>query len=549
MSKTHSVEFKLFAPYNEKASLVGCFSNWEEIPMKKDDRGYFRTQVDLEDGTYEYKFCVQSLSWFFEEKDRWVTVTDPYATDINDSNDNSIVNIKEGNAIGDTYVWQDDDTPLPANEELVIYELFVAGFEEKRGKLEGTFQDVIDKLDYLQDLGINAIELLPMQEYPGDFHQGYNPRHYFAVETSYGHSEDLKRLIDNCHKRGIRFIMDGIFNHSDTECPLTHIDHDYWYHHDPQHEPENTWGPEFNYEHYDEKLDIKPAWEYIGNVIEFWIKEFHIDGIRFDAVRQIDNFDFLYWVTQRTREIASMKPFFNMAEYIPESADVAGFEGPMDACWHESFRQVVIAHVCGDRFDLENLKDVIDGRRQGYEGTTSVINYISTHDGGHIMAALGERKIFEEPAFRRAKLGAVILMTALGVPLMWMGSELGEYSNYHDKPMDWTFLKNDLNCNLLDYYKGLIHLRKTNPALRTDNLDFFYEDPEAKVLAYTRWNDEGDRVVVVANFSDQFLGEYHVPHFPTSGTWHEWTLDYHVEVHDNQLVFDLGPWEAQIFLG
>lgn len=549
MSKTHSVEFKLFAPYNEKASLVGCFSDWEEIPMKKDDRGYFRTQVDLKDGTYEYKFCVESLSWFFEEKDRWVTVADPYATDINDSNDNSIINIKDGDAIADTYVWQDHDTPLPPNEELVIYELFVAGFDATKGKLEGTFQDVIDKLDYLQDLGINAIELLPMQEYPGDFHRGYNPRHYFAVETSYGYSEDLKRLIDNCHQRGIRFIMDGIFNHSDTECPLTQIDHDYWYHHEPQNEPENTWGPEFNYEHYDDNLDIKPAWDFVGKVVEYWIKEFRIDGIRFDAVRQINNFDFLHWITQRTREIASMKPFFNMAEYIPESADVTGFKGPMDACWHESFRQTIIAHVCGDRFDLEDLKDVIDCRRQGYEGTTTVVNYISTHDGGHIMAALGDRQIFEEEAFKRAKLGAVLLMTALGIPLIWMGSEIGEYSNYQDNPIDWTFLENDLNQNLLGYYKGLIHLRKTNPALRTNNLDFFYEDPEAKVVAFTRWNDEGDRAIVVANFSDQFLGDYNVPNFPTSGTWHEWTLDYQVEVHDNQLVFDLGPWEAQIFLG
>ncbi len=545
---TNAIEFALFAPYNEKASLVGCFSDWQEIEMEKDDRGYFRTKVDLEDGTYQYKFQVQSLSWFFDEKDRWVTVADPCSTDIDDASQNSIIRIKDGSPIVDTYVWQHDETSLPVNEELIIYELFVAGFQPKNGKLEGDFQGVIEKLDYLQDLGINAIELLPMQEYPGDFHQGYNPRYYFAVESSYGSSEDLKRLIDEGHKRGIRFIMDGIFNHSDAECPLTQIDHDYWYHHEPQHDPETTWGPEFNYEHYDENLDLKPAWGFVGKVVQYWIQEFHIDGIRFDATRQIDNYDFLHWITQKTREFASMKPFFNMSEHIPESADITGYQGPMDASWHESFRQTLIANVCGDRFDLEDLKDAIDGRRKGYEGTTSVINYLSSHDGGHIMGALGDREIFEENAFKRAKLGAVILMTALGIPLIWMGSEIGEYSNYQDTPIDWEFLDNEFNQNLLGYYKGLIHLRKTNATLHTDNLDFLFEDTEAKLLSYYRWNDEGDRLLVVANFSDNFLGEYTIPDIPVDGTWHEWTLDYQIEVRDRQLTLDIGPWEAQVFL-
>jgi 1,4-alpha-glucan branching enzyme len=546
---TSAIEFKLFAPYNRKASLIGCFSDWQEIPMEKDDSGYFRTKIELDDGIYQYKFRIQSLSWFFEDKHHWVEVVDPCVTNIDDETQNGIIQIAKGKPFVDTYTWKHDDTPLPSNEQLVIYELFVAGFDSRHGDLKGEFQDVIDKLDYLSDLGVNAIELLPMQEYPGDFHQGYNTRYYFATESSYGSSTDLKQLIDECHGRGIRFIMDGIFNHSDPECPLTQIDHDYWYHHEPQHDPSNTWGPEFNYEHYDENLDIKPAWDFIGKVVKYWVEEYHIDGIRFDATRQIDNYDFLHWIAHQARETAAMKPFFNVAEHIPEAPDITGFKGPMDACWHESFLQTAIAHICGDRFNPDDLKEVIDCRRQGFEGTTSVINYLSTHDRGHVMAALGDRKIFGEDAFKRAKLGAVLLMTALGVPLLWMGSEIGDYSNYKDTPIDWSFLNNDLNKSLLAYYQGLIHLRKTNPALWTDNIDFFFEDPEAKVFAYNRWNENGDRVVVVANFSDQFLGQYCIPHFPTSGTWHEWTRDYDIEVKDGNLVVDLGAWDAQVFLG
>ena len=78
--------------------------------------------------------------------------------------------------------------------------------------------------------------------------------------------------------------------------------------------------------------------------------------------------------------------------------------------------------------------------------------------------------------------------------------------------------------------------------------NFFYEDAAAKVLAYVRWNDSGDHVVVVANFSDDFLSEYRISDFPKAGTWHEWTRDYDIEAKDNSLVLDLGSYEAQVLV-
>ena len=544
---TSSVEFKLFAPYNKAASLIGCFSNWEDIPMHRDEQGYFRTSVELEDGSYQYQFRVQSKSWFFEP-DQWVNVTDPYATDIDDASQNGIVRIKEGERIIDTYTWQHDDTPLPNNEELVIYELYIGGFSggEGDGEERGNFQDVIDKLDYLSELGINAVELLPVQEYPGDDNWGYTPRYFFATESSYGTSSDLKRLIDQCHGRGMRVIMDGIFNHSDSESPLTQIDHDYWYHHSPR-DPDNSWGPEFNYEQYDENLDVKPAWQFIGDVVRFWIEEYHIDGIRYDAARQIANYDFMHWITEQTRQVASMKPFFNIAEHIPETSSIVGLEGPMDSCWHESFRQQMLEHISGE-FELEVIKEAIDGKRQGYQGATDIINYLASHDRSYIMEELGEHQILDEEAFKRVKLGAVLLITAVGVPMIWMGSEFGECQTAEEAKLDWALLGNDNNRGLFDYYKGLIELRKQHQALQTANIDFFYEDAAAKVFAYVRWSDRGDRVVVVANFSDDFLSEYRISDFPKAGTWHEWTRDYDIEAEDTSLVLDLGGYEAQVFV-
>ncbi|MCC3424125.1 MAG: alpha amylase C-terminal domain-containing protein [Microcoleus sp. PH2017_29_MFU_D_A] len=544
------IEFQLFAPYNKGAALMGSFSNWEEIPMAKDEEGYFRTRVELEDGVYQYKFRVQSKSWFLEA-DQWVDVVDPCATDIDDPTQNGAIRIKDGDRIVDTYVWQHDDKPLPADRELVIYEMHVADFSggEADPLARGKYEHVVEKLDYLVELGVNAIELMPLKEYPGDYSWGYNPRYFFAAESSYGTTEQLKNLIDECHGRGIRVIIDGIYNHSESSSPLTQIDHDYWYHHAPR-DPDNNWGPEFNYEFYDENLGTYPARKFIGDTVRYWIQEYHLDGIRFDAARQIANYDFMHWIVQEAKNAAGPKPFYTVAEYIPETPSITNIDGPMDGCWHDSFYHCIVEHICGDTFDLERLKDAIDCKRQGFLGATNVVNYLSNHDHDRVFSELGDRGILDEPAFKRAKLGSVLLMTAVGVPLIWMGEEFGEYKakTIEQAKIDWTLLGNDMNKGLWEYYKGLIHLRKNNQALYTENIDFFHEDPDSKVFAYTRWNDEGSRVVVVANLSENYLAGYSVPHFPANGTWHEWTGNYDVESGDDNITIDLPEYEAKVFV-
>ena len=154
------VEFKLFAPYNKEAAVIGCFSDWQPIAMEKGDDGYFRTKVELEDGEHQYKFRVRSLSWFLEP-DEWTEVVDPYAVNIDPESQNGTITVKDGKAIVDTYVWQHDDKPLPPDHELVIYELHVGDFSGGNGDSEGQgrYKNVIERLDYLVDLGINAIGL------------------------------------------------------------------------------------------------------------------------------------------------------------------------------------------------------------------------------------------------------------------------------------------------------------------------------------------------------------------------------------------------------
>ncbi|WP_330220709.1 alpha-amylase family glycosyl hydrolase [[Phormidium ambiguum] IAM M-71] len=252
---TSSIEFKLFAPNNQKADLIGSFNDWQEMSMIKGKDGYFRVSIDLKDGIYQYKFRVQS--------NEWVEVVDPYATEIDPQTSGAVVRVKKGKRVLDTYVWQHDDKPLADNHELVIYELHVADFSSSDANSEKreVLKQLIDKLDYLKELGINAIELMPLNEHPGKYNWGYLVSNFFALENSYGFPEDFKRLVDECHARGIRVILDGIYNHSASECPLLKIDRTYWYYSTKkEHKKESDyWGPEFNYEYYDEKLDIRPA--------------------------------------------------------------------------------------------------------------------------------------------------------------------------------------------------------------------------------------------------------------------------------------------------
>jgi 1,4-alpha-glucan branching enzyme len=549
-------EFNLFAPRNKGAALIGSFSDWKEIPMSKSEDGYFRTKIKLEDGVYQYKFRIQTKSPNFAP-DEWIDVIDPKATEVNETEKYGIVRIQDGQRIVDSYFWQHDEMPLPDNWELVIYEMHVADFtgDEVNSNERGKYLGIIAKLDYLCELGINAIELMPVNEYPGDYSWGYKVRHFFATESSYGSTEDLKRLIDECHGRGIRVFMDGIYNHTDEECPLILIDRNYWYYehkHYPE-DPANYWGPEFNYDFYDKNLNIQPAWEYIGDVVKFWIQEYHIDGIRFDAVRQLANFEFLNWLTKQAKNHAAPKQFYNIAEHIPDTNTVVKPDGPLDACWHESFRYFLVPYICGKSFELEQLKQILDPKQQGYAIATNVINYLATHDRERLLRELGNCGIFDAATFERAKLAAVLLMTAMGIPMLWMGEEFGEYQQKSEdvtKPqkITWSLLLDDQNYDLFEYYQKLITLRQQTPALQSDNIKFFYENADDKVLAYSRWDEQNSHVVVVVNFSERSLNQYKISDFPTTEDWRDWVGNREVKSGEDGLVTDLPSYTAKIFV-
>lgn len=551
-----SVEFKLFAPRNQAVELIGSFSSWKPVCMEKTQQGYFRISVDLPDGAYQYKFRVRSQTWT-EKPQAWVEINDPYATEIDPTTNSSVIRIKDGSRIIDDYVWQYDHISLAQDHELIVYELFISDFtgDPSEPTKSGQYHQTIAKLDYLQKLGINAIELMPINEAPGDYDWGYTPSYLFAPKPRFGTTKELKQLIDQCHAKGIRVILDQLYNHSSEAAPLLQIDRDYWYYpdrHHPDANPSDYWGPEFNYEYQDETLGIRPTWKLMSDVVQFWIQNYHIDGIRYDALKELANDDFLYHITNIANQTAGKKPFFNIGEHIPETPQLVSPNGAMDGCWHDSFYHVLTAHLTDQSFDLEQLKNVLQVSRQDFpEGVTKVVNYLSNHDHNYLLKELGDQGIFDQAAFQRVKLGVAILMTAPGVPLVWMGEEFGTCTQSQpNQPskLDWALLEQPLNHGLFEYYQRLITLRKHNLALQTSHIQFFHEDLTNKVFAYHRWHDAGARVVVITNWSTQPLENYHLPGVPSDGIWCEWTSNRQIKAYEHQLTIDLKPNDAQIFV-
>lgn len=557
--QTHPITFELLAPYNQSVKLLGNWNEWQTVDMERDERGIWKVDIPLPDGEYEYKFEVVSQSTFAHGQT--VTVADPKALQFTlDSHENSIIRIRDGQRIITTYQWQHDDVPLPPNEHLVIYELHIGDFRGGPGdrrKKPGDFQALIQKLDYLVELGINAVELMPVNEFPGHHSWGYSQRGIYAVENSYGSPDDLCQLVDECHARGIRVILDAVYNHMESDAPLTQIDYNYWFYETNPDSSELDFGPKFNYEHYDENLDTWPAREHVIGAIQFWISTFHLDGIRFDATRAIRYFDLLRWFNDEMHHREGFKPFYTIAEHIPQDTAITGSDGPVDAAWHDHFYRQLNSTTLGVPFEGRNPFDtgevlrLLGSRGDGFESPYNTIHYLNNHDQERTMRMLGEAaNTFDDAAFRRNKLGATLLLTAPGIPMLWMGEEFGQTTprSIDSQPLDWSLLKNKRNQGLRDHYAHLISLRKSNPALQSDTYEPLADMPGRGIIAFKRWNDGGNEVVVVANLMPQYAGEVEITTGLEDGTWHEAIFNYDVQVEGGRLVDVLAESEAKIYI-
>jgi 1,4-alpha-glucan branching enzyme len=557
---TYSAAFELFAPYNESVKLLGNWNDWQPIEMHKDDTGHWRVEVDLPDGEYQYKFEVISLSYFARGETK--VIADPKAMRFSlDSRENAIITLKEGKRVIHNYQWKYDDVALPSNQELVIYEMHVGDFRGGEGDnihKPGTFKTIIGKLDYLKDLGINAIELMPVNEFPGEHSWGYALNSIYAVENSYGTPDELCQLVDECHKRGIRVIHDAVYNHMNADAPLAQIAYDYWFYEQNPDGDGLDFGPKFNYEHYDANLGIFPAREYVIDALRMWVEQFHIDGIRFDCTRAIKYFDLLEWFHNEAHSRADFKPFYTIAEHVPQDSAIATANGPVDAAWHDNyFRQLActtlaVSHHGREPFNTSAVLAIMDPKTDHFASGYNTVRYLSNHDEERIMFLLGATALtFDEAAFRRAKLGATLLLTSPGIPMIWMGEEFGQPTDksMDKRPMNWSLLEQDANLGLFNHYKHLLTLRRENPALIGDSFQVAADMPDRGIIAYKRWADNGNVILVVANLKPEFAGAFSVGDAGLEdGTWREVIYGFDVQVSGGVLSDELAESDVKVYI-
>jgi 1,4-alpha-glucan branching enzyme len=580
-----AVTFFLTAPEKITAHVVGDFNGWDShaTPMETDGRGSFWVTVPMRGATL-YRFVVTQD----EAGQQRVSVADPYAREVRWDQAGPKAFLGDDPA----YTWNDQLWQRPSLRELVIYEVCVRDFTgTKRSGLDqyGDFDGVRARLDHLARLGVNAIELMPISEFPGDSSWGYNPVFYMAPKWLYGRPAQLKALIDEAHQRGIAVILDMVFNHAWADHPYHRMylplhtsdgkplpDRNPFFHH-PENGHANSWGG-VDWDH-----GSPYTLAYMQDVVRFWLEEYHVDGFRFDWVGgvewdplqpQREGFDPYYGIAPIARAARETAPTcYLIGEYWPISGAHPGktaarlvHETDIDAVWNGEFHHTLERCLTQTwQWERQDLPFGLGGlTRQGFTAADQVINFLVSHDerrpeheiqfwGQHIQLANKEDAqrypTRWDLALQKARLGLVALTTLPGVPMLLAGQEFGEDCERTIAfwPLDWGKLDLSQGRAQFEFCQRLLRLRREHPALRADFVEFYWDDfPRFKVLRYKRWGGEQDVVVVGLNFDNvsQRVGLG----FPQDGRWLDVLSGETVVVKGHWHDFVTPPWQAVVLV-
>ncbi len=533
LPKDNHTTFRVWAPHADKVFVCGSFNQWSpwRSPLASEGNGYWSGNISRAASGDSYKYLLH-------HQNHAQLRTDPYAVDVEGAERNGIITAIKPVPTG--------DFSMPPINELVIYELHVGTFSHSENDVVGTFAGVIAKLPYLQAMGINAIELLPINEFAGDYSWGYNPAFPFVITRTYGGRQAFKALVTAAHKHGIAVIVDVVYNHFGPQ-DLSMWQFDGW--------QENDKGGIYFYNDWRSTTpwaDTRPDYgrsevrQFIRDNVFMWLDEFGVDGLRWDATNFIRNvhghdgdfgsdiaegWELMQGINQEVKARYPAKII--IAEDLQNNAAItdsterggAGFTAQWDAQFVHPIRHAVITAVDEAR-DLTAVSAALTAQ---YNNTpwTRVI-YTESHDE----VANGKARVPEEIAHgdadnvfakKRATLGAALVFTAPGIPMIFQGQEFLEDGWFDDHdPLDWQ--KEGQHAGILQLYRDLIHLRRncdgSTRGLLGAHINIFHANNEAKILAFHRWQDggAGDDVVVVANFSNQSLPGYTIG-LPQPGLW------------------------------
>jgi 1,4-alpha-glucan branching enzyme len=526
--------FRVWAPHADAVSVVGSFNGWDAQadPLEREENDNWLGVVREARPGDEYQFVIV-------HGDQQLRRTDPRARKVVNSAGNGVIWLPKRTRRRKRFV-------TPTQDALVIYELHIGSFNPREEKQPGTFASATEKLPYLRDLGINAIEVMPVSEFAGDFSWGYNPAHPFAVESAYGGPEGFLRFVDAAHEHGIAVILDVVFNHfGPSDLSLWQFDG--W--------SENDLGGIYFYNDWRAKPpwgDTRPDYgrgevrSYIRDNALSWLRDFGVDGLRWDMTIFIrtfsgnpddpgddlkDGWSLMQWLNDEIhhefpRAITIAEDLRNSEWLVkPTGAGGAGFNAQWDGAFVHPVRAAMIATEDKDR----NLDALIAALKNRYDGDAfKRVVYSESHDE----VANGKARLPSEidggnadsfPARKRSTLGAALALTAPGMPMLFQGQEFLEDEWFRDEvPIDWQKLERFGGIHA--FYRDLIALRRNlNGATRGlagSQIEVHHVDHNAKVFAFRRWREGGPRddVIVLVNLSHQGIADRAVG-VPSGGLW------------------------------
>lgn len=526
----------------------------------------------LPDGFYEYKFFVE----FENHTTRWCS--DPCSRYDGSELQNS------GFVVGGNRMAV---TPIAARKplkDLVVYELMLDDFTAQYRGNRAPLDAVRDKIPYLLDLGVNAIEFMPWTAWPtDDFSWGYDPVALFSVEHRYYNDPAepllklfrLQRLISELHTSGLHVIMDGVFNHVSGGVEPNRGFGYKWLYQDPRDSP---FLGSFEGGGYFDDFDYNNACtaEFVTDACKYWIDEYRIDGIRFDYVKGFYRRGAptvgISKVITELNQYAAQQHLQNMAfslELLTDNRyEAVGLTNALNAggCWYDplmwqGFDAGRTGHVRTPYVRALNAGKDCDGSRRP-------ITYIENHDHATVTEQCGGRD-----AWWRTQPLAIALFTVAGTPLIHNGQEFGDQYWFPEdgdgrvapRPVRWQLSNDDNGRRLRRLYKQLVSIRLTHPALRTLN---FYPDPyderavelsadgfgvseDRSVAIFHRWGPGAggkiEKFIIVLNFSVD-AQRVDVP-FSDNGVWRELLEGWTVSVSDWRLAGHLvGSHWGRVFV-
>jgi 1,4-alpha-glucan branching enzyme len=488
-----TVTFALHAPGKRFVSLVGDFNNgdlYQDMMNYSPDGTWWLTRP-LSNGVWKYQYCIEGRR----------LLADPYSPDVEWKDERGHEGYQPSDArtvlrVGQPeYVWTATNYVRPSLDNLVIYELHIDDLQPGGG-----FTGLISRLDYIKDLGFTAIGPMPWMEFAVDHSWGYNPAYHFAPESAYGTPDDLKKLVDAAHRRGLAVIMDAVYNHMDRSSALFQL-----YGHDYEASPYFRLFKGENWGFPDLEQTSRAFKRYVSDSIRHWFQEYRIDGIRYDATRFVEWQGYNDWgagwlaYAGRQADPAS----FQIAEHMPHDPELIN-QTEMDTTWHDHFRWSARRMVEEAHLDRAEFERIMDPRSTGFTSAMQRVAYTESHDEERVMRELQLKGFSPAEARRRAELALALTLTAPGPAMIYAGQEIGENAKkvVASNPINWKRTEgwfNRENRRLFQSAQALIRLRTRHPALRTEHVAYQTEDLPDSVVVYERALDDTG-VIVAANF-------------------------------------------------